>query len=140
MMEQVHKVVSRTSVVAGAIAAVLSPVPMADEIAFVPVLGIMASRIGKAHGLAARDIPWRPIAQTTLATLTARATINVAVAYIPGVAAVANAVTAFAMTRFLGGYIDGACANPAAAHPLSMREVSDRLKESLAGGRRAAAT
>jgi uncharacterized protein (DUF697 family) len=131
MTESVKKVVSRTSYVTGALAVALSPIPLADELAFLPIFGVMATRIGKAHGLVLRDIPWKPIAATTLGALAARATVNVAVSYIPGVAAVANAVSAVALTRMLGAYVDDACENPNAAQPLSVREISARLKSAL---------
>jgi len=132
MTDAVRKLLGRTSVVAGTIAVVLSPIPLADEIVFVPVFGVMASRIGKAHGLAFADLPWKPIATTTLAALAARATMNLAVSYIPGVAAVANAVSAVTLTHVLGNYVDDACADPAAARPLGVRELATRLKDAIA--------
>jgi uncharacterized protein (DUF697 family) len=131
MDESVRKAVNRTALLTGAIGVVLSPIPLADELVFVPIFGVMAAQIGKAHGLAFKQLPWRPIAETALATLTARAALNVAVSYVPGVAAVANAVSAVTATKLLGRYIDDACANPAAAHPLSIREATERLKEAL---------
>jgi uncharacterized protein (DUF697 family) len=135
MTEATRKLVARTSYVAGALAVVLSPVPLADEIAFMPVFGVMAARIGKLHGLAFKDVPWRPIAATTVATLAARATVNVAVSYIPGVAAVANAVSAVTVTRILGSYVDAACAEPGAARAMSFKEVAERMKDALWRGR-----
>src|SRR5436305_2043251 len=109
---EVSRIINRTSVVTMALAAVLSPIPLADELAFVPVYGIMAARIGKHHGLAPRDVPWRAIATTALAALGARAALNVTVAYIPGVAAVANAISAATVTQVLGAYVDAACDAP----------------------------
>src|SRR4051812_17093059 len=138
MTDDVRKTVRRTSMVACAIAVVLSPVPLADEIALLPVFGVMATRIGKARGLAPRALPWKPLASTAVAALAARAAINVTVSYIPGVAAVANAVSAVTLTHLLGAYIDDACADPAAARPLSVREIGQKLRESLANRRPAA--
>jgi uncharacterized protein (DUF697 family) len=131
MTESVRRLVSRTSFVTGALAVVLSPVPLADEIAFLPVFGVMAARIAKAHGLAVKDVPWRPIAATTVAALAARATVNVAVSYIPGVAAVANAVSAVTVTRLLGSYVDEACQEPAVARPLSLKDIAARMKDAV---------
>jgi uncharacterized protein (DUF697 family) len=130
--ETVRKLVAKTSVVTGAIAVVLSPIPLADELVFLPVFGVMASRIGRAHGLGARDVPWGPIARTTVAALAARATLNLAVSYIPGVAAAANAVSAVATTQTLGRYIDDACADPASARPMGVRELAGALKDTIA--------
>jgi len=133
MTDDVRKLVTKTTYVTGALAVVLSPVPLADEIAFLPVFGVMASRIGKAHGLGLKSIPWRPIASTTLAALAARATVNLAVSYIPGVAAVANAVSAVTLTRMLGTYVDKACAEPGSAKPLSVKDIAAQMKEALQG-------
>jgi uncharacterized protein (DUF697 family) len=131
MTESIRKLVARTSVLTGALAVVLSPIPLADELAFLPVFGVMATRIGKHHGLALRDLPWRPIAATTLSALAARATVNVAVSYIPGVAAVANAVSAVTVTQLLGRYVDGACAEPGTARPLTVREIAEHLRDTI---------
>jgi uncharacterized protein (DUF697 family) len=129
--QEVTRIVNRTSIITMAIAAVLSPIPMADEIAFIPVYGIMATRIGKKHGLAVRDIPWRPVGTTIFAALGARAAINVTVSFIPGVAAVANAISAGSITQIVGAYIDSACENPSAARPLAFREIADVIKDRL---------
>jgi uncharacterized protein (DUF697 family) len=131
MSEAVRKLLGRTSVVAGTIAVVLSPIPLADEIALLPVFAVMTSRIGKTHQLAFRDVPWRPIASTTVAALAARATLNLAVSYIPGVAAAANAVSAVTLTHILGRYVDEVCMSPATARPLGVREIAVRMKDAL---------
>jgi uncharacterized protein (DUF697 family) len=131
MTDEIRKLVTKTTYVTGTLAVVLSPVPLADEIAFLPVFGVMASRIAKAHGLRMKEIPWRPIATTTLAALAARATLNLAVSYIPGVAAVANAVSAVTLTRMLGSYMDQACTEPGAAETLSVKDIAARMKEAL---------
>jgi uncharacterized protein (DUF697 family) len=139
MTDRVRKLVARTSVVTGTLAVVLSPIPLADEIVFLPVFGVMTARVGKAHQLRLRDVPWRPIARTTIAALAARATLNLAVSYIPGVAAVANAISAVTVTHMLGRYVDGACADPRSAQPLTVREIAGRLKEAIARRNAAAA-
>ena len=133
MTEGIRRLITRTSVLTGALAVVLSPVPLADELVFLPVFGVLALRVGKVHGLSQKDMPWRPMVATTIAALAARATVNVAVSFIPGVAAVANAVSAVTVTRMLGQYFDGACAAPADARPLSVREIAASMKVALSG-------
>jgi len=54
-------------------------------------------------------VPWKPIFTAVTAGLASRAAVNVAFALIPGVAAVANAVSAAALTRALGSYADTVC-------------------------------
>jgi uncharacterized protein (DUF697 family) len=106
---RVKSVVFQTSVVSAALGVALSPIPLADELLLVPVYGVMAARIGKVRGVGFASLPWKPIGGAIAAGLAARAAANAAFAFIPGVAAVANAVSAAALTRVLGGYIDAAC-------------------------------
>lgn len=112
MKPEVRRIVRQTSVFSGVLAVVLSPVPLGDEVVLLPTLALMAARIGRAHGLGAVDLPWRRVGSTALAALGARATLNLAVSYIPGVAAVANAITAVALMHALGTYVDRACTTP----------------------------
>ena len=118
-----------TSVVTAGIGAVLSPIPLADEIVLVPIYGVLTWRIARVHHLAFRAIPWKPIWKTALAGLAARAAANITVAYIPGVAAAANAATAAALTELFGSYVDTACANPLDARPLLVKDILAQLKE-----------
>jgi uncharacterized protein (DUF697 family) len=109
MSNDVQTIVLQTSVASAALGVVLSPIPFADELLLVPVYGVMAARIGSAHGLGVTEIPWKPIAGAIVAGLASRAAVNATVGFIPGVAAIANAVSAAALTRLLGAYADRAC-------------------------------
>jgi uncharacterized protein (DUF697 family) len=128
---RVARMVHGTSMFAAVVAAVLSPIPLADELVFLPTHAVLALRIGKARGLAVRDVPWRPIVATSAAGLAARGTINLTVSFVPGVAAVANALSAIALTEIIGTHIDDACRDPAHAHPLTPKEIVDKLKEKV---------
>src|SRR3954466_12477110 len=98
----VRRVITRTSVVGFGLGVILSPIPLADELLLFPVYAVMTARIAKHHGLSFREIAWKPILSTAAAGLAARAAINVTVSFIPGVAAVANAVSAAALTQLMG--------------------------------------
>ncbi len=135
MTDAVKATIHRTSVASAVIGAVLSPLPLVDEIVLVPVYAVMASRIARHHALAAGALPWRAIARTAVNGLAARALANVAVSYIPGVAAVANAATAAILTEVVGSSIDEACADPEHARPVSVRALIDRLRAGVAAAR-----
>ena len=126
---EVRRIVRRAGITSAVIGVILSPIPLADEIVLLPVYGLMSSRIGKHHGLAKTEIPWRPILWTTCAGLAARAAVNLTVSFIPGVAAVANAASAAALTQLLGRYVDAACRNPADTRVLSMRDFADQFRD-----------
>src|SRR5262249_42811427 len=106
---QVKRVILQTTVASAALGVVFSPLPLVDELLLVPIYGVMSARIGSARGVRLLKVPWRPIGTAIVAGLAARAAANVGFAFIPGVAAVANAVSAAALTGLLGTYIDGAC-------------------------------
>jgi len=119
----VDRIVLQTTVTAGVLGVGLSPVPLADEILLVPIYAVMTARIGRARGVDLRAIPWRPVGAAILAGLAARAAANVSFALIPGVAAVANCVSAVALTKLLGGYVDSAVQDPNTPLPNPFRKA-----------------
>ena len=128
MTDDTKKLVHKWSAVSAGIGVVFSPVPLLDEIALFPFYSVFARKIAKRHELTWKQTPWRPILKTTAAGLVARAGVNVALAALPGVSAVWGAATAAALTELLGPYIDHACADPANAKSLPVKEIFDALK------------
>jgi uncharacterized protein (DUF697 family) len=128
----VQRIVDQSSAVAAGLGVLLSPIPLADEALLLPVLGTMAVRIGRVHGLGWRELPWGAIAKTAVGGLAARATVTLGVSYIPFVAAVANAASAATLTGAFGAYADRACDAPAAAHSETLEELKVDVRE-LAG-------
>jgi uncharacterized protein (DUF697 family) len=129
--EDIDRTIRRATIASVAIGVILSPIPLADELVFLPGAGVFAAKIARAHGLQLVDVPWRPIALTALAGLGARAAVNVTVSYIPFVAAAANAASAAALTRFFGGYVDVACQNTAQGRetkPLGWRDIVESIR------------
>ncbi len=104
--KQVKSVIRKTTIASAALGVVLSPIPFADELLLVPIYGVMTARIGKARGVGVTRVPWRPLGTAIVAGLAARAAANAGFAFIPGVAAVANAISAAALTKLLGEYAD----------------------------------
>ncbi len=117
MSPRARRYVQGTSIGAAALGAILSPIPLADELLLFPSLLGLGVAIGRHRGLSWRALPWRPMAVTAATGLAARAVVNLAVAYLPGVAAVANASTGFVLTRMYGAWADAACADPEHARP-----------------------
>jgi uncharacterized protein (DUF697 family) len=144
MKPLVQRIVDQSSVVAAGLGVVLSPLPLADEALLLPLLGTMTVRIGHVHGLGWRELPWRAVTKTAIGGLAARAAVNLGVAYVPLVAAAANAVSAAALTGAFGAYADRACARPAEAHSetldelkIDARELADRWRRVCSRGTRA---
>jgi uncharacterized protein (DUF697 family) len=127
----VRKLIHRTSAWTAGVGVVLSPIPLLDELALFPIYNVLSVRIARAHALSLREMPWRPILKSTTAGLMARAAVNVTVALVPGVSAIGSAASAVALTEILGTYIDAACADPAAASSLTIKDVFGRLKAAV---------
>lgn len=109
MTPRANRIVRASGLGAAAVAALLSPVPLADELVLGPGLLGIAAIVGLDHGMALRELPWRALATTAAAALGARAALNLAVTPIPGVAAVVNAATALALMRAYAQWADRAC-------------------------------
>jgi soluble P-type ATPase/uncharacterized protein (DUF697 family) len=125
-------IIHKTSVLAAGLGAVLSPIPLADEVLLMPIYAGMAARIGRAHGLSPREVPWKPILASAATGLAARGTINLTVSFVPGVAAVANAVSAAALTEILGRHFETVCAKPEHATTLGAQEIARGLRDRVA--------
>jgi uncharacterized protein (DUF697 family) len=130
--DAVRNLITRTSVVSAGLGVLFSPIPLLDELALLPVYGVLSTRIARLHALGWAQIPWRPIMKSTTAGLVARAAVNVTFALVPGLAAVTSAATAAALTEILGEHIDEVCAQPEAARMLTVKEVIVTLKERAA--------
>jgi uncharacterized protein (DUF697 family) len=111
MTPRARTIVRAAEIGAAAVAALLSPVPLADELVMGPALLGIAAVIGHEHGLTLVDLPWGTLAVAAMAGLTARAGLNLATSALPGVAAVANAVTAFALMRVYAEWADQSAGN-----------------------------
>lgn len=131
MKPEVESVVKRSCAIGAAIAVVASPVPLADELALVPLYGWMAVRIGREHGLEPGAMPWRTIVGTTAKGLVARGVVNMATSFVPGVAAVTNAASVTAFTWWLGNFIDRACREPATTTIPALKELFSVLRSVL---------
>ena len=127
MTDEVTAVVHKTSMVSAAIGVVLSPVPLLDELALIPLYAAMTKRIARVH--AVERVPWKPIAKSTAVGLVARGFVNALFAVLPGVSTAVDAATAAALTEILGAYVDETCREPARARTLRVREVVSMLRD-----------
>jgi soluble P-type ATPase/uncharacterized protein (DUF697 family) len=127
----VRKQIHATSLTAATACAVLSPVPMADEMALFFLHLELSRRIGSQHGLPVRRIPWRPILRTALNGLLARAVVQLPTTWVPGVAAVVSSTTGAALTELLGHYVDGVCRAPLQARAIKLKDFALEMRRIL---------
>jgi uncharacterized protein (DUF697 family) len=135
------RVVRATEIGAAAVAAILSPIPLADELILAPALLGVAAVVGHDRGRPLASLPWRVLTKTAICGLIARAAFNLASASVPGVAAVANAVTAFALTRAYAEWVDAACSDPRRARVPNYQDILRAMgTQATSGSRRKASS
>ena len=119
MRTKVRGVIRTTRLASAGLGVVLSPIPFADELLLVPVYALMTGSIARAHGVPLLRAPWRRAAVAAGAGLALRAAGNLAFAFVPGVAAVSNALSAALLTEVLGRHVDGLCERASAKNASS---------------------
>jgi uncharacterized protein (DUF697 family) len=98
---------------ASAVAAFVSqPIPALDELIVVPIHYAMCLRLAKRHGVSPRKLPWKQIRKIIWYGAGARLLANFSLGLVPVVGMFANAVTAIALTEFLGQYLDDVLSHP----------------------------
>jgi uncharacterized protein (DUF697 family) len=112
MMSATRRITAYYSGASAVAAFVAQPIPALDELIVVPIQYSLCSRIAKARGVAKKDLPWKQIRKIIWYGAGARLVANFSLGLVPGLGMLANAVTAIALTEFLGHYLDDALANP----------------------------
>ena len=132
-MASCARTIATASALSAAVAALLSPIPLADEIALMPLYAALAARLARIHRVPLRHVPWGALAATTWNGLVARAAANLAFNLLPLLAAGVNATTATVLTVSLGRYFDRALAHPEVAPDvIGFREPHDELRRTIA--------
>ena len=91
---------------------VTQPIPLLDELVVIPMHYLLCVRLASAHGVKRKDLPWKQIKKIIWYGAGARALANVSLGLVPVVGMFSNAVTAIALTEYLGHYIAEVVAHP----------------------------
>ena len=94
------------------VAFVTQPIPALDELIVIPIHYTLCLRLARARGVPAKSLPWKQIRKIVWYGAGARLVANFSLGLVPLVGMFSNAITAIALTEFLGGYIDDALAHP----------------------------
>lgn len=91
---------------------VTQPIPALDEIIVIPLHYALCLRLARARGVKMKALPWKQIRKIIWYGAGARLVANFSLGLVPVVGMFSNAITAIALTEFLGRYIDDALAHP----------------------------
>jgi uncharacterized protein (DUF697 family) len=96
---------------------VTQPVPALDELIVVPMHYWFSVRFARRRGAKILKLPWGSIQKIIWYGAAARLVANFSLGLIPVVGSFSNAVTAIALTEYLGRYLDQAIEHPDAPLP-----------------------
>jgi len=117
MSPEARRITAKYAGVSAVVAFVTQPIPALDELIVVPVHYRLCTRLARARGVSRKSLPWRQIRKIIWYGAGARLVGNASLGLVPVVGMFANAITAIALTEFLGQYIDQALASPGAPPP-----------------------
>jgi uncharacterized protein (DUF697 family) len=127
-----RRLTNRHSAFAAVSSFVLQPIPAADELFVVPVHYRLAWKIARARQAKVLGLPWKQLHEIIWYGAGARLVANFTLGLVPVAGAFSNAVTAMALTEYLGRYLDDVLEHPdRPAPPVSMAELKRLMAEAV---------
>jgi len=124
-----RKLTNRASAATAVVAIIAQPIPAGDELILIPIHYWFVRRMARLRGVPKRDLPYKSIRKIIWYGAGARLVANFSFGIIPFLGAVANAVTAIALTEYLGRWLDAYLENPENPPPeLPGESIKDLFK------------
>jgi uncharacterized protein (DUF697 family) len=117
MEARTRRITNIYSGVSAVTAFITQPVPALDELIVIPIHYSLVVKIARARGVSILKLPWLPIKKIIWYGAAARLVGNFSLGLVPFVGMFSNAITAIALTEFLGRWLDEAIAHPEAPPP-----------------------
>lgn len=132
MEQRTRRLTNIYSGVSAVAAFVTQPVPMLDELIVVPIHYALCVKVARSRNFSILKLPWRPIKKIIWYGAAARLVGNFSIGLVPIVGMFSNAITAIALTEFLGRYLDEAIANPDSPPPdVTMESLKELFTNAL---------
>ena len=120
------------SSVSAVAAFVTQPIPAMDELIVVPIHYALCVKVARTRGVSILKLPWRPIKKIIWYGAAARLVANFSLGLVPVVGMFSNAITAIALTEYLGRYLDDVIEHPDRAPPeVSMESLKELFTNAL---------
>jgi uncharacterized protein (DUF697 family) len=133
MEARTRKITNRLSGVSAVAAFVTQPVPALDELIVVPIHYWLCVRIARARGVSILKLPWVNLKKIIWYGAAARLVANFSLGLVPVVGMFSNAITAIALTEYLGRYLDDVIQNPDRPPPeITMEALKELFKDAIA--------
>ena len=127
MEPKIRRLILNYSIKSAVVSVVAHPVPAVDEILIIPVHYWFSMKMARAHDAQILDLPWRQVHTIIWGGAAARFCSDVAFSLVPVAGLFAHALTAIALTEFLGQYLHEALRKPGSPPPVTIQIVKDSL-------------
>jgi uncharacterized protein (DUF697 family) len=132
MGPEVRRLTNRHATFAAIASFILQPIPAADELVVVPIHYWFVGKVARKRGVSVFKAPWRSASKIIWGGAGVRLVANFSLGLIPVAGAFSNALTAVALTEYLGRYLDAALDDPDAPAPaVSIEELKSAIKSAL---------
>lgn len=127
----IRRMTNRYSAITAVTSFVTQPIPGADELIVIPLHYRFAVLLTRQRGVPLLTAPWWQVSKIIWGGAAVRLAANFTLGLVPVVGLFSNAITAVALTEFLGRYLDDALSNPAQPAAVSVQAVRDAVQDSL---------
>jgi uncharacterized protein (DUF697 family) len=128
MEPTIRRMTNKYSAIAAVISLVTQPIPGADELIVVPIHYSFSVSLTRRRGVPLRRAPWLQVSKIIWGGAGVRLFANFTLGLVPVAGLFSNAVTAVALTEFLGRYLDAALSSEAPPPAVSIRAIRDALR------------
>jgi uncharacterized protein (DUF697 family) len=131
MEPEIRSLTTRYSLITAVVSFVTQPVPGADELIVVPIHYYFSASLTRRRGQSLLNAPWVGLSKIIWGGAAVRLFANFTLGLVPVAGLFSNAVTAAALTEFLGSYLDEALDRPGTPAPVSVRHLKRSIQRSL---------
>jgi len=111
---------------------VTQPVPALDELIVVPIHYALVVKIARTRKFSVLKLPWKQIKKIIWYGAAARLVGNFSLGLVPVLGMFSNAITAIALTEFLGRYLDDVIENPDKVQPdITMESLKELFANAM---------
>jgi uncharacterized protein (DUF697 family) len=128
MEPTIRRLTNKYSAVAAVISFITQPIPGADELIVVPIHYGFSVSLTRRRGAPLRRAPWLQVSKIIWGGATVRLFANFTLGLVPVAGLFSNAITAIALTEFLGRYLDAALSSEAPPPAVSLKTIRDALR------------
>ncbi|WP_437591814.1 hypothetical protein [Sorangium sp. So ce1000] len=119
---------NKYSAIAAVISFITQPIPGADELIVVPIHYCFSVSLTRRRGVPLRRAPWLQVSKIIWGGAAVRLFANFTLGLVPVAGLFSNAITAIALTEFLGRYLDATLSSKAPPPEVSMRAIRDAMR------------